>query len=134
MRDNHGILGKYKVCTSKARSQGIIDAEGNRQPSPVLGTTFQISKGDSCTETYVVLAAFNTKKEADNFEAYLRLKFPRFCLMQRLISQDVNKSKFSWVPDLEDYSKAWTDEELYAHFGLTKKEIEHIEKTIKGIK
>ena len=53
--------------------------------------------------------------------------------MKRLISQDVNKEKFAWVPDLGDYSKVWTDAELYQHFVLTKKEQEYVEKSIKAI-
>ena len=132
INDPHGILGKHKVCIARARSQGITNAEGEGKPSLVTGYTFQIAKSEACTETYIVVGAFNSKKEADNYEAYLRTKFYRFCLMQRLISQDVNKGKFAWVPDLGDYSKAWTDEELYKHFNLTMKEIEHIEKSIKA--
>lgn len=131
--DIHGVLGKYKVCIAEARSQGITDSEGNGEPSLVTGYTFQIPKGEACTETYIVVGAFNTKKEADNYERYLQTKFYRICLRLRLISQHINKEKFTWVPDLGDYSHAWTDEELYAHFELTKHEIEHIEKTIKSL-
>ena len=46
------------------------------------------------------------------------------------ISQDAWKQAYSLVP-LQDFSKPWTDEELYKKYGLTKKEIEFIESTIK---
>jgi len=72
--------------------------------------------------------------EANNFRAYVLTKFFRFMLLLRIASQDVTREKFTWVPDLEDYSRVWTDAELYQHFGLTKKEQEHIEKSIKPIK
>jgi site-specific DNA-methyltransferase (adenine-specific) len=131
--DTHGILGKYKVCIARARSQGITDAEGSGKPSLVTGYIFQIGKSEACTETYLVAGAFNTKKETDNYEKYLRTKFYRFCLRLRLISQDINREKFAWVPDLGNYTQPVTDEDLYAHFNLTKKEIDHIDSTIKEI-
>jgi site-specific DNA-methyltransferase (adenine-specific) len=131
--DTHGILGKYKVCIARARSQGITDAEGLGKPSLVTGYIFQIGKSEACTETYLVAGAFNTKKETDNYEKYLRTKFYRFCLRLRLISQDINREKFAWVPDLGNYANPVTDEELYEHFGLTQKEQEHINSTIKEI-
>jgi site-specific DNA-methyltransferase (adenine-specific) len=131
--DVQGIFGKHKVCIAKARSEGITNAEGNGEPSLVTGYTFQIGKGSACLETYIVVGAFNTQKEADNYEAYLKTKFYRFCLMQRLITQDINREKFSWVPDMGDYTRSYTDEELYQHFNLTCTEIEHIERTIKTL-
>jgi len=130
INDPHGILGKHKVCIAKARN---TNAEGEGKPSLVTGYTFQISKSEACTETYIVVGAFNSKKESDNYEAYLQTKFYRFCLMQRLISQDINRKKFAWVPDLGSYVNPVTDADLFAHFNLTKKEIEHINSTIKEI-
>jgi hypothetical protein len=52
----------------------------------------------------------------------------------RKIAQHINTDKFAWVPDFGDYSHPYTDQDLYSHFGLTKKEIEHIESTIKELK
>lgn len=37
---------------------------------------------------------------------------------------------YSLVP-MQDFSKAWTDEELYAKYGLTEEEIEFIENMIR---
>jgi len=51
----------------------------------------------------------------------------------RVISQNINKQKFAWVPDFGDYTVEYTDQDLYEFFGLTKKEIDHIEKTIKSL-
>jgi len=131
--DPHQVLNKHKVCIARARSEGITMAEGNGEPSLVTGYVFQIPKGEICVETYIVIGAFSSKQEADNYEAFVKTKIYRFCLMKRLISQDVNKEKFAWVPDLGDYSKVWTDAELYQHFVLTKKEQEYVEKSIKAI-
>lgn len=132
--DKHNIKDLWKVCIVKARSQGIVDAEGNGEPSLVIGNYKVIPMGEICSETFLVADSFNNEYEAKNYLSYVKTKFYRFMLMLRLISQNISKDKFAWVPDLQDYSKAWTDQELYQHFGLTKKEIDHIESTIKELK
>lgn len=45
-------------------------------------------------------------------------------------TQDASKQVYSFVP-MQDFSKAWTDEELYAKYGLTEEEIEFIESMIR---
>ena len=49
---------------------------------------------------------------------------------KRLADFDVVISTYSFVP-LQDFSKPWTDEELYAKYGLTEEEIAFIESMIK---
>lgn len=43
---------------------------------------------------------------------------------------NITKDKFCYVP-IQDFSKPWTDEELYAKYGLTQEEIDFIESMIK---
>ena len=50
--------------------------------------------------------------------------------MQMLASMNMTKSTYSFVP-MQDFSKPWTDEELYAKYGLTEDEIAFIESMIK---
>jgi len=63
----------------------------------------------------------------------MKTKFFRYMLGLRVVTQHINKEKFAWVPDLEDYSKPWTDEELYRKFGLTENDIRYVESKIKPI-
>ena len=49
---------------------------------------------------------------------------------QSITRQAINKQSFTWVP-LQDFSKPWTDKELYSKYDLTDKEIEFIESMIK---
>ena len=42
----------------------------------------------------------------------------------------VNQAVFSYIP-LQDFSKPWSDAELYAKYGLTEDEIAFIESMIK---
>ena len=50
--------------------------------------------------------------------------------MQMLASMNMSKASYSFVP-LEDFSKPWTDAELYQKYQLTNEEIALIESTIK---
>ena len=45
-------------------------------------------------------------------------------------TQNALKKVYEFVP-LQDFSKPWTDEELYAKYGLTEEEIAFIESMIK---
>ena len=51
-------------------------------------------------------------------------------LMQMLASMNMSKSTYCFVP-VQDFSKTWTDEELYAKYGLTQDEIDFIDSMIK---
>ena len=46
------------------------------------------------------------------------------------ISQHGTSKTYRFVP-VQDFSRAWTDEDLYAKYGLTKEEIAFIESMIK---
>lgn len=127
--DKHGIIGKWKVCTSKACSPQE-DKDGYRK---VIGVMFVLEPNVICTDTYLVVNTFDNKSEADVFMGYMNSKFFRFMLGLRVLTQNISKDKFSWVPDLGDYSTEWTDKELYNHFCLNKQEIAYIESKIKAL-
>lgn len=131
LKDEHGVLGKWKVLTSRANGAG--QETDNTGAKTVLAGTLLTRPAEACTETLNVIGSFSAKKEAENYAVYTSTKFYRFMLSLRVISQDLPRNCYAWVPDLGDYSKAWTDEELYEHFGLTKQERDRIEKTIKSL-
>lgn len=62
--------------------------------------------------------------------SYVRGKLFRFLLLQSLTSIHITKDSFCFVP-VQDFSKPWTDEELYAKYGLNNEEIAFIESMIK---
>ena len=63
---------------------------------------------------------------------YITTKTFRFLLLQALTSIHITKDSFQFVP-LQDFSKPWTDEELYAKYGLTDEEIQFIESIIRSM-
>ncbi|WP_454168048.1 Eco57I restriction-modification methylase domain-containing protein [Microbacterium lacticum] len=82
------------------------------------------------TESYLVAGAFGSRREADNLDRYLRTKFVRFLVSLRAVTQHVTKGSFSFVP-LQDFSRPWTDADLYEKYGITDDEIAFIESMVR---
>ena len=89
-----------------------------------------MNANEICAETYICIGAFETKKEAQNLRSYLSTMFVRFLMLQAMSSIMINKDEFFFVP-LQDFSKPWTDEELYKKYNLTEEEIAFIESMIR---
>lgn len=83
-----------------------------------------------CAETYICIGSFGTNKEAQNLHSYLSTMFVRFLMLQAMTGIMINKDAFQFVPQ-QDFSKPWTDEELYKKYGLTNEEIQFIESMIR---
>ncbi len=66
----------------------------------------------------------------NNVISYVCTKFFRFLVFLKKNSQDATQRVYEFVP-MQDFSKPWTDEELYAKYGLTDEEINFIESMIK---
>ena len=73
-----------------------------------------------------MVKTFDSQQGAQNCFAYLSLKFPRFLISQVASAQMVNRKSFTFVPDV-DFTRSWTDEELYSEFWLDEEEIDYIE-------
>ena len=122
-------IDKWKVIMSYLTYDhaGRADKDGRRR---IFSTTEIIPPRTVCTETYIVISAFDTENEAKNLVTYLKSKFVRFLVAQRTSTQHISKASFSLVP-MQDFSKPWTDAELYEKYGLSDEEIAFIEATIK---
>ena len=123
------MIHKWKTITS-IRSYdhgGLPDKDGYRR---VLSRIEILPPGTICTETYIVIGAFDTEDEAKLLYDYLKTKFVRFLISLMSFSQDIAKKSYALVPKV-DLKKKWTDEKLYKHFDLTEEEIQFIETHIK---
>ena len=123
------LIDKWKVFTSKSSSEhaGQVDKNGQRR---VLSLSGVIPPGSVVTETYILLGAYDSETEARNCFSYVITRFFRFLIAARSSAQDLARSAYSFVP-LQDFSRAWSDKELYAKYGLTNEEITYIESVIK---
>ena len=126
--DVKDILGKYKVVITYAMSGGNKPSStGDYQ---VVSSLQVLGPYEVCTETYLVIGVFDNIAYAQNLCSYVTTKIFRFLLLQSLTSIHISRDSFQFVP-LQDFSKPWTDEELYKKYKLTKDEIAFIESIIK---
>ena len=127
IRINADIIDKWKLVTSRSTS---VPEEDNGQVLR-LSQTFIVEPGAVVTESYVLINVFDSYAEANAFYQYLKTKFFRFLCQPNIVSPDVSKRVFIFVP-LIDFNKTWTDDELYRRYQLTDFEIEYIENNIKA--
>lgn len=128
INDRDNILNKYKVITTYAMS-------GGHKPSSdgdymILSSLNVIDPGEAFSETYLCIGDFNNRHYAENLVSYASTKFFRFLLLQALTSIHITRDKFLFIP-IQNFSKPWTDKELYKKYELNQKEIDFIESMIK---
>jgi site-specific DNA-methyltransferase (adenine-specific) len=127
---NHSWIDRWKVLLPMAYKSGkSVDSQG-RLDACVYGEPIALAPGSACTQTYLVAGMFDTMTETQNFAYFLATKFVQFLVLQRKTTQHIYSDRFRFVPSLSMKSR-WTDKRLYAHFGLSEDEIEHIEASIK---
>lgn len=129
VKKNKNWIDFYKVIFSKATCEhaGTPDRNGMYR---VFSTMKILKPNEICTQSYLVGGVFENFEEATNYMAYLKTKFVRGLILPTLTSQDISADKFMFVP-LQDFTKPWTDEELYAKYHLSDEEIQFIESMIK---
>lgn len=89
-----------------------------------------LDKQEVCTFSYFVIGKFMTPEEANNCYRYLSTKFARFLLLQAISSINLSKDKFIFVPT-QDFTKCWTDEELYRKYDISDEESQFIDSMIR---
>ena len=126
---NIEIANNFKIMISRfsAEHAGEPDKSGMVK---VLSRTKIIRPKEICTDTYIVGGNFSSYEEAENFHNYLQTKFVRFLLLQSVSSVNITRDCFQFVP-VQDFSKSWTDEDLYKKYGLSDEEINFIDSMIK---
>ena len=123
-------VDKFKVMISKTSAEhaGEPSNEGNFK---VLTSSMKVLKpNEVCTHSYFLTGFFEEQQSAENIICYLKTKFVRFLVLMSLTSINVSKLVFNFVP-VQDFSRSWTDEDLYSKYGLSDEEINFIESTIK---
>lgn len=85
-----------------------------------------------CTESFMIIGADLQLNEEQcvNLANYMQTKFVRFLHSLAKASHDATSKTYRFVP-MQDFSKPWTDKELYAKYGLDDEEVAFIESMIK---
>ena len=112
----------------------IPEAGGSGTDANVLGTPFYGEPGSICSQTYICIG-YDTKKhnfskiECENIISYIKTKFFRYLVSIKKKTQHAFAQVYQFIP-LQDFSKPWTDEELYSKYNLDMFEREYIESLI----
>lgn len=127
--DSNNLLDKWKFLVPRSPIAGQTDFT-----KPVAfyydGNTRIAAPGECCTESFLVAGAFDTEEELLNFKSYLFTKTVRFLLLQAVVSQDVLRNKYCFVPALEHYDIVFSDEILCERWNITNDEWEYIKTRI----
>ncbi|WP_342742103.1 Eco57I restriction-modification methylase domain-containing protein [Haemophilus paracuniculus] len=121
---NHQWIDKHKIYIGRAYGAG----EGF--PHQILNKPIYGAPKTCCTETYLLIGDFESKEICLNVMSYISTKFFRFMVLLKKNTQDAPKRVYELVPQ-QDFSKPWTDKELYQKYGLTQEEIDFIEKMVR---
>lgn len=123
------LIDKWKVITSYVGYDhaGNPGRDGRRR---VLSKIDILPPGFICTETYLVVGAYDSKKEAVNLVSYMKTKFFRFLMAQFMYSHHLTRSAYEFVPVL-DMTKEWDDAALARRYGLTRTESAFIDSKIR---
>lgn len=118
--DRYQAIDKYKIFFTTTYSTNAI----------IPPSAIEAAPKEICTETFLLIGPFDSKQERDNCIEYMQTRLFLFLLYYGHGTMQVNRHVFDLIP-LVDFTKSWTDAELYAKYGLSSGEIAFIELMIK---
>lgn len=130
---NIELIDKYKVFISKSAGSPGKDLK-------IIGNPYLGEPNSICTDSLIPVGSFDTKKEAENLQKYMKSKFLRYMISIMKVSQNVCQNVYRYVP-LQDFTDKsdidWSksiheiDLQLYKKYGLDETEIQFIESHVK---
>lgn len=128
----------YIERSSMRRGQDLVDAWkllipaawGSGTPDKDWVKPFIVEPNSCATETYLVIGPFADRETCENVLAYTQTKFFHFMVSIVKLTHHAMQKVYSLVP-MQDFSRVWTDKELYEKYGLTREEREFIEESIR---
>ncbi len=117
------LIDKWKLFAGYA-----APGTGNKDTYPhrIISTPFVGEPGSISSETYLCIAPFDSKSQAESALSYLCCRLTRFLVLLHKPSQHVTRKVYTFVPT-QNWTKPWTDGDLYKKYGLTTREIAFIE-------
>ena len=124
------MVDSFKILISKTGAEHAGEPGKDGKFRVIPSSIKVLSPGDVCTHSYFLIGNWNSRTIAENALIYVKTRFVRFLMLLCVSGFGLSKLVFQFVP-MQDFSKPWTDEELYAKYGLTEDEIAFIESMIK---
>lgn len=119
------LIDTWKVLVPKAFNGG------DAVPHQILGKPLIAPSPSVCTQSFLFFNV-GSSKAAKSLQSYYTTRFFRFLVSTRKITQDATHSTYVWVP-MQTWDKTWTDEELFAKYGITRSEQEYIESQVRAM-
>lgn len=125
------LIDKWKVIVSRVFYEhgGQAGADGMYR---VLSITEILKPAEICTETYLVIDSFETEQDCKNLYKYMQSLFVRFLVFIASSSIMISKSSYLFVP-IQDFSREWTDDELFKKYNINEEEQSFIKSLIRPI-
>lgn len=122
-------VGLHKVFIPAAGGSGNDDL--------VLGKPFYGEPNSVCSQTYLVIgwdasAPKLNETQCLNIIKYIQTRFFRYLVSVKKKTQNGPRGVYQFVP-LQDFNEEWTDEKLFAKYGLTDEQISLIKKSIREV-
>jgi site-specific DNA-methyltransferase (adenine-specific) len=121
------LIDKWKLFTGYA-----APGTGNKDTYPhrIISTPFIGEPGSISSETYLCIGPFDSQAETESALSYLSCRLTRLLILLHKPSQHVTRKVYTFVPS-QDWTRRWTDADLYSKYGLSAKEITFIEKIVR---
>jgi hypothetical protein len=121
------VFDKWKIFIGRA-----APGTGNRDTYPhrIISTPFIGEPGSISSWTYMYIGPFESKSEAESALSYLSCRLTRLLILLHKPSQDTTRKVYTFVPT-QEWTKRWTDDDLYRKYGISPEEITFIEKVVR---
>lgn len=121
------FIDKWKIYVGRA-----APGTGNRDtyPHKIISTPFVGEPCSISSETYLCIGPFDSKTEAESALSYLSCRLTRLLILLHKPSQDTTRKVYTFVPT-QEWTKRWTDKDLYVKYGISASEIAFIEKVVR---
>lgn len=121
------LIDKWKIYVGRA-----APGTGNRDTYPhrIISTPFVGEPGSISSETYLCIGPFDSNTQAESVLSYLSCRLTRFLILLHKPSQDTTRKVYTFVP-IQNWTKQWTDKDLYAKYSLSASEITFIESVVR---
>ena len=123
------FIDKWKLFAGYA-----APGTGNKDTYPhrIISTPFIGAPGTISSETYLSIGPFDSRDTAESVLSYLSCRLTRLLILLHKSSQHVTRKVYTFVPT-QDWSRRWTDQDLYKKYGISTDEVAFIESMIRSL-
>lgn len=121
------LIDKWKIFVGFA-----APGTGNKDtyPHKIISTPFIGEPGSVSSETYLCIGPFDLRTEAESALSYLSCRLTRLLILLHKPSHNTTRKVYTFVPT-QEWTRRWSDEDLYAKYDITTSEIKFIEKVVR---